>query len=164
MALFAVMHMRVFSHTEFLPDGAIMARFARNEEGAPINVRTDTSWGRVCERARDVLTVSDVIEDAQRNFSVAYSSYMMQGIDGGIVGEGDAERITRQAERERALRAREEAAKERAEAAARARKSNRWGVTSMRSASRSKSSTTCSTCAASRATSRRRPKTSRTAR
>ena len=38
------------------------ARFARNEEGAPINVRTDTSWTRVWERAKDVLTVADVIE------------------------------------------------------------------------------------------------------
>lgn len=78
MALFAAMHMRVFSHKEFLPDGAIMARFARNEEGAPINVRTDTSLGRVCERMRDVASIKDVIADARRNFSSRYTSYIMQ--------------------------------------------------------------------------------------
>ena len=96
MALFAVMHMRVFSFSEFLPDGQIMARFASNEEGAPINVRTDTSWPRVWERARDVLTISDVLEDAYRNLSVTYGAYMMQGIEGGILSEGDAERISRE--------------------------------------------------------------------
>ena len=60
MALFAIMHMKVFSHKEFKPDAGIMQRFAVTDDGAPINVVNDTRLSKVCERACDTIQASQV--------------------------------------------------------------------------------------------------------
>jgi Organic solute transporter Ostalpha len=91
MSLFAYMHMRVFSYKDFLPDSEIVKRTLQSPDGGPINVKIAHGCKDICHRIADVANFQDVLQDANRNFNSNYGNYIMQGIDGGILSETDAE-------------------------------------------------------------------------
>jgi hypothetical protein len=93
MFCFAVMHLYCFSHKEFLPGGVGMMNANRDDDDAPVNLKTDTTFSAAMSRAADVLSIKDVLEDATRNFSLRYGRYIMQGVEGGSISEGRADHV-----------------------------------------------------------------------